>query len=414
MIQKTILCFLLIVPFFSFSQDKIDLLILNKNYSEALKLIDSQLSQQPDADLFFRKSMVLKKQMLYPEALRELDTVLKLDSLNADYYAERADLYESLGDYDSAVKDYFMATSLQPGNLLMKYNLGQTYLRMSEPQKAVKVFEQVYELDSLNVMYNKYFALAVYKALKHRKAIDLYEKYLIRNPGDLSAYLNLANAYGELKNEAGVFQTLFRAKEKFPGNRIVGLKLANYSFLEARKYDDARRFYKEYMEKYDTTTYVLMNYGICLYHTKNEQEAINVLEQCYAEAPNDPCINFYLGVSHKKLANYDLAAKYLDFAIYISHPESLPEMYHHLGQVYGNMREFDKSIEALKRAYELDNRKVEVLFEIATTYEEFNFNSTMALNYYRTYLLEAGESAQNADYALTRMNKIKEDLFFEK
>ena len=60
-----------------------------------------------------------------------------------------------------------------------------------------------------------------------------------------------------------------------------------------------------------------------------------------------------------------------------------------------------------------DNRKVEVLFEIATTYEEFNFNKTMALNYYKSYLLEAGEGAMNADYALNRMNKIKEELFFE-
>lgn len=413
MIQKTILCFLLIVPFVSFSQGKIDLLILNKNYSGALKLIDSQLAQQPDASLFFKKSTVLKKQMLYPEALQQLDEALKLDSLNADYLDERASLCESLGDYDSAVNSYLEAIALQPGDLLLKFNLGQTYIRMSEYMKALKTFEQIYAVDSLNMMYNKYYALAAYKALKHKKAVELYENYLIQNPGDLSAYLNLANAYGELKNETGGFKALFLAKEKFPNNRIVDLKLAN-SFFASRKYDEACRFYKEYMAKYDTTMPILMNYGICLYQTKNEQEAINVLEECYSVNPNDPYINFYLGVSHKKLANYDLAVKYLDFAIYISHPDFLPEMYHHLGQVYGNMREFAKSIEALGKAYELDDRKVEVLFEIATTYEEFNFNSTMALNYYRTYLLEAGEGAQNADYALTRINKIKEEMFFEK
>lgn len=413
MIQKTILSLLLLVPFFSFSQDKIDLLILNKKYSEALKLIDSQLEQQPDASLFFKKSTVFKKQMLYPEALQQLDEALELDSLNADYLDERANLCESLGDYNSAVNNYIGAIALRPGDLLLKFNLGQTYIRMGEYLKAEKILEQIYAVDSLNVMYNKYFALAAYKALKHRKAVDLYEKYLTRNPGDLSAYLNLANAYGELKNEAGGIKTLFLAKNRFPNNRIVDLKLAN-SFFAARKYDEACRFYKEYMAKYDTTMPILMNYGICLYQTKNEQEAVNVLEECYSDNPNDPYINFYLGVSHKKLANYDLAVKYLDFAIYISMPEFLPEMYHHLGQVYGSMREFDKSIEALKKAYELDDRKVEVLFEIATTYEEYNFNSTMALNYYRTYLLEAGEEAKNADYALSRMNKIKEDMFFEK
>jgi len=38
----------------------------------------------------------------------------------------------------------------------------------------------------------------------------------------------------------------------------------------------------------------------------------------------------------------------------------------------------------------------------------------MALNYYKSYLLEAGEGALNAEYALSRLNKIKEELFFEK
>ncbi len=413
MIQKAIFCLLLIAPFISFSQEKIDLLILNKNYSGALKLIDSQLTQQPDAGLFFKKSMVLKKQLLYPEALQQLDEALKIDSLNVDYLAERADFYESLGNYDLSIKDYKEALAIQPNDLSIKLDLGQLYLRVNNYKDAVKTFEEIYAVDSTNVMFNKYYAMAAFKAKMNKEAITLYEKYLVQNPNDLGAYLNLANVYGELKNETDGFKTLFRAREKFPNNKTVDLKLAN-SFFAAKKYDGACWFYKEYMEKYDTTMPILMNYGICLYHTKNEQEAINVLEVCYSANPNDPYINFYLGVSHKKLANYDLAVKYLDFAIYISLPEFLPEMYHHLGQVYGNMHEFEKSIEALNKAYELDNRKVEVLFEIATTYEKYNFNTTMALNYYRTYLLEAGEGAQNADYALNRMNKIKEELFFKK
>jgi len=101
-------------------------------------------------------------------------------------------------------------------------------------------------------------------------------------------------------------------------------------------------------------------------------------------------------------------------AIACAQPVYMTEMYHHLGQVYGNNREFEKSIEALKKAYECNNERMEILFEIATTYEEFDFNKTMALNYYSTYLKTAGEKAKNADYALERLRKIKEELFMEK
>jgi hypothetical protein len=77
------------------------------------------------------------------------------------------------------------------------------------------------------------------------------------------------------------------------------------------------------------------------------------------------------------------------------------------------MREFDASIEMLTKAYEMDYTNHELLFEIATTYEEYNSNKTLGAE-----LLSAipdrskRKSALNANYALTRIKRIKEDLFF--
>ena len=209
-----------------------------------------------------------------------------------------------------------------------------------------------------------------------------------------------------------MMMALYRAGRQFPNNRTIQLKTANASF-ENKNFQMAQRLYHQFMTRHDTLLPVLLNYGICLYHNKYTEDAIEILEKCYSAASNDVYVNFYLGVSHKRLDHYELASKYLDFAIYISVPEFHPEMYHHLAQVYGSLREFEKSIECYQKAYDLDSRKVEVLFEIATTYEEYNFNKTLAINYYRSYLLEAGEEAENADYALDRIQRIKEELFFE-
>ena len=101
-------------------------------------------------------------------------------------------------------------------------------------------------------------------------------------------------------------------------------------------------------------------------------------------------------------------------AIEAATPFYLSDMYHHLGQIYGLQRKFEESIAALKKANELDPKDHEVLFEIATTYEEFNNNKTIALNYYQIYLNEAGMGGKNSEYAQARINRIKEDMFFEK
>jgi len=103
----------------------------------------------------------------------------------------------------------------------------------------------------------------------------------------------------------------------------------------------------------------------------------------------------------------------MNAAIEAATPAYLPEMYHHLGQIYGQQRKFQESIAALQKANQLDPTNAEVLFEIATTYEEFNSNKTLALNYYRIYLKEAGEKGRNINYALDRITKLKEEMFFE-
>ena len=156
-----------------------------------------------------------------------------------------------------------------------------------------------------------------------------------------------------------------------------------------------------------------MNYAISCYFAKDENKALRVLSSLYHLVPNDPFVLFYMSLCNKKLANYELAENFMEGAIDMSIPEYLSEMYHHLGQIHAQQREFEESISALVKANELNPTNHEVLFEIATTYEEYNSNKTLALNYYRIYLKEAGESAKNVNYALDRITRIKEDQFFE-
>ena len=411
MIRNLLIFFLLQIPLWGFTQ-KIDLLLLNQKYQKAIEVIDAKLKEDPSGELYFKKSMAHKQLMDYPAALQDLNAALSLTPLNVSYLTSRADLFQSMGNSAHAVADYRKALALNPDDLLLKYELGKALLYLNDYNGAFATFEEIQAVDSINLMFNKYSALAAFKANQNKRAAYLYEKYVEQNPNDVGAYINLANVYEKMHQPSNSLKYLTWAHHKFPKNRAVHLKLANTAFVN-KDYEMAQTFYETFMTKQDTLMSVFLNYGICLYQNKFTEEALDVLEKYYTADPNNVYVNFYLGVCHKRLDHYELAAKYLDFAIYISIPEFHPEMYHHLAQVYGSEREFEKSIECYKKAFELDSRKVEVLFEIATTYEEYNFNKTLALNYYQMYLKEAGEGAENANYALDRIQRIKEELFFE-
>lgn len=411
MIQKTIILLLLILPFQLFAQT-IDELILNKKYDKALERISSLIQEKPEATLFFKQAVIFKEQSKPLQACKSLEQALFYDPQNSLYLAEMGENYSNLGNIYQTVECYRMALALAPKDLNLIAKLGRTYISIEDFARAYQIFESIHQVDSANVYFKKQFAYTAFRAGKTDQAIRLYEQVIAENPGDFSSHLNLIAIYKRKKDAFQVFQSGLRALAIFPKNPTILLRQADALF-ELKDYEKAIYPYEQYLMGNDSVFEVLKNYGICVYFNKNNEKAIQLLDKCMQLVPNDQYVYFFLGLAYKNLADYERSAECLVAAIECSKPIYLTEMYHHLGQVYGLHRKFEKSIEALLESYKCNSLNYEALFEIATTYEEFNFNKTLALNYYRSYLKEAGEKAKNADYALERMRKIKEELFFE-
>jgi len=51
-------CFIFGITIVSYSQEELDLLILNKKYDEALAKIEQQISQNPTSQIYFKKGVV--------------------------------------------------------------------------------------------------------------------------------------------------------------------------------------------------------------------------------------------------------------------------------------------------------------------------------------------------------------------
>jgi tetratricopeptide (TPR) repeat protein len=408
---KTFLAILLFLPFQMLAQS-IDELILNKNYNKAMERLSTQIQEKPEASLYFKQAIVYKEQSKPMLACKALEQALFYDPQNSLFLAELGENYASLGNIYQTIDCYRRAVELAPNELGLKGKLGRAYLSADDFGKAYTTFGDIYKVDSLNVFFNKQYAYAAFRMGKTDLAIRLYEKVIADNPGDLSSHLNLIAIYKRKKDAEKVVLTGSRALTVFPANSILLLRQADALF-ELKDYEKARFPYEQYLATNDSTFEAMKNLGISLYFCKEQEKAIELLEKCFSLVLNDEFVHFYLGLAYKSLAQYEKSAEYLVAAIACAQPVYMTEMYHHLGQVYGNNREFEKSIQALLKAYECNNERVEILFEIATTYEEFNFNKTLALNYYSTYLKTAGDKAKNADYALERMRKIKEELFFE-
>lgn len=407
------LAFVVVISLQVFAQNNIDLLILNKNYKGALQEIDRQIEVQPTADLYFKKGMVFSSLQNYQEALNAYSESLQLQPDNGDVMAEMAENLSILGNQQDAERFFKNAIQLQPDNLTMKAKLGRVYINQKRNRAAYDLFAEIYANDSSNVYWNKQLAYCSFQIGRRLQAVHLYEKVIQDNPRDYNTYLNLIHTYSWKKEGGKILDLINKGLGEFEHDPELTLERANY-FFRVKMYEVAMRDFHLYFEYGGDSIYeTIMDYGISTYFSNFFEDALSTFNDLNRANPNDAIVMYYQSLCYKKLKNFEESEKLMQWAIEGSTPEYVADMYHHLGQIYGQQRKFKESVEALEKSYHMNPENSEILFEIATTMEEFNSNKTLALNYYQIYLKEAGESGKNVNYALDRISKIKEDLFFE-
>jgi tetratricopeptide (TPR) repeat protein len=402
-----------LLPFVVPAQQKIDVLILNKEYDKALREIDKQLNEKPSAALYLKKGTIFQSQQNFQNAIAAYLEGLQDEPENVMLMGEAAECFSILGNNHDAVSYYKKASELAPGDLVLAGKLGRVYISLKEYKAAYDVFSSIYTRDSSNVFWNKQLAFCAFQTFRREEAVHLYEKVIESNPRDLGSYLNLISCYNWRKEGNQIISAIQKGLMEFPNDPELIYEQAMY-FYKTKRYGPAMVEFEKYAGISKDVDYeTLMNYGIATYFAGFEEKALSIFEELFAQNPNDALVIYYKSLCYKKMKNFEEAGKLMQWAIDASTPDYVAEMYHHLGQIYGQLRLFKESIEALQKAVELNPDKVEVFFEIATTYEEFNSNKTLALNYYQIYLKEAGEEGKNIIYALERIEKIKEDLFFD-
>jgi tetratricopeptide (TPR) repeat protein len=410
---RFILFVFLLIPVFTVAQENIDILILNKDYEKALTEIENLIKKEPSATLFLKKGIVYQNLQDYQNAVQAFTGGLSYEPDNIALMGEAAECFSVLGNNQDAISYYEAAMKIDSTDLVMAGKLGRVYINTKEYKKAYNIFSFVYGRDSTNVLWNKQLAYSAFRVFKREQAVYLYEKVLEENPRDYGTYSNLIHAYNWKTEGNEIMATIDKGLEQFPGDPELILERAEY-FFRTKRYGPAMLQFEKYNGTGNPMEYeTMMNYGISTYFAGYNEKALEIFNDLYRLNPNDPIVMYYQSLCYKNLKNFEESEKLMQWAIDSSTPDYVSEMYHHLGQIMGQQRKFKESVAALQKAYELNPENHEILFEIATTFEEYNSNKTMALNYYRVYLQEVGEDGKNINYALDRISKLKEDLFFE-
>ncbi len=205
-------------------------------------------------------------------------------------------IYESSGDFDSALFSYQKSLKKNPENTFLLRKIGKILLKNKKYKEAEIVFRQVSSL----------------------------------NPDEAENFLNLGMANFFLKSYGSAISNIERGLKikEYPSYRVVLCDL----YVITGQYDKAAKSYKILLESFPSNFLLQYNYGLLLERTGKNIEAEAAFLETVKLQPNFAAAYLKLASIYNEQDNVESAIKYYNRAIEISPLE--PAGYEGLVQLY--------------------------------------------------------------------------------
>lgn len=303
--------------------------------------------------------------------LAELDRLnkkIQSDSLNGDFYQERADFYYENEEYNEALKDIYSSLELDSSYAGYYVTLSDIYMGMGKLKASYEALDKAIELDSENV--SAYLKMAEISIIyrDYKKAIDYIDKAL--KVDELAAKGYFLRGVVFLENN----------------DTIRGIR----NFQKAIDVD------QDYFEAH-------FQLGMLFADMKNKL-AIDYFNNALNIKPANTEVDYYLAMYYQETGEYNKAIQ-----IYNSILDNEPEFYFavynigYINLVY--LKEFETAIDYFTKAIEINPEYVEAFYNRAFAYELLHDVENSKKDYQKTL-----ELSPNYELAVDGLNRIADFL----
>ncbi len=272
----------------------------SENYFQAVRYYKKLISMgSADEKNYINIAISLIKTGNYNSAIKHLSFMEQNNMVSGDiYYLLAYSYYSKIKKFDK-VNDFivpirYLEKSLETDskNKNVYKLLGTIYEKLNEFEQARKRYEKALSED-LGNSYEFYGLIAntYFKENRYDEALKFYKKAVETNRNYISSYNNIAEIYAMQNN-----------------------------FTEAENY------YKKAIEI--SPEYVFPYYKIgCLYFIKQEYEtAIKWYNKALEIEPNETIVNYYAGITYKKLNMLNESVEHLKLAAYCGNDDAVEEL----------------------------------------------------------------------------------------
>ncbi len=384
--------------------------VYNKDFASAISVYDKLIKKFPnESDYYFRRGNFYFKINLEQKAVEDFKKAVEIDG-NTRAALTLAEIYIKNKNYSEAIKYLKAIKDSEAIELLIKYKLGELYLKQMENDKAIEVFEEIapkvngkehlYILKQLAKLYfeqknyekaNKYFSKlsdedekdvqAAYFAGITSEAIDNFDKAkkyynrALKISSDFSYVLKrLAYiAYNEDKTELALN---YLSKIKNEDRDVEFYRIKSLVFEKENKEDLQLKTINEGLKQFKDSEDLLFDKAVLLEKQKNYDEVIDILENLIKNNPKNSTYLNFLGYMYADLnMNIDKATEYISKALE-AEPDN-PAYLDSMAWVLYRKGKYKEAYEYLKKAIKQTPDEEEMIKHLKAILKALKMNKTI-------------------------------------
>jgi len=297
--------------------------------------------------------------------LKALELYYKLiDMIGPDWnvLVNIADLNERMGNVDKTIETVEKLSALDPTNLQLKKLLIESYLKVKDYDKALKLSNEllIEYPDDINLL--EYRANALVQTGKWDEGAAEYQKLSERDDMPLEPKIRIGAAF--YAHSRGDSLSLQRAKNIFKEidadttHWRVKLFLAQIALDENKDSIAIENFYAA-AKLAPWNPQIFMSLGGLLFDSGRYEDAIELIKPAIKRFPDEFVLNTILGLSYAQQLNYEDAEPFLKKALLLN-PDDFTALYGY-GITLNQLNKEEEALIYLDRALEQDPQNVSLL-----------------------------------------------------
>lgn len=224
-------------------------------------------SSEEQLEVFFRAGQEALKQGEFVRAAEEFKKVLALDPSLVEAEVNLGLAYQSLFEYDLAVRQLSKALRERPNLLGPTVIVGVDYLKLGSPEKAIPFLQQALKLDPSNREARQALASCYLGQENFRSAAEEFRQIAVLDPDKAEAWFKLGHEYLDLSARLA-YRGAHLYRESAWGHRFLGDLL-----FQRSRWEDAIKEYRKALDAEPRQSGLHTSLGQAFLHAAKLEEA---------------------------------------------------------------------------------------------------------------------------------------------